>query len=235
MLKPSSLRKVLFSTPTKKPSSDGLPASQHPKSEVAQTPPHYKSLSETISIKLALVGDSQAGKTCLAKRFSEDSFSEQYYATHTVNVLERRIRLGGDKDVIFSLWDVGGDSIADEMLPMSCVDATVIIFVFDLVRVESLENVKELYRKVRTHNSLARSVLVGAKFDLFLDLDPEDQEHVCTLARRYALAMKSPLVFTSASYSVNVQKLFKIVSTLCFGVDCKVEKMSKVGEPLIEY
>jgi GTP-binding protein of the ras superfamily involved in termination of M-phase len=78
-------------------------------------------------------------------------------------------------------------------------------------------------------------VLVGAKFDLFLDLEPDDQAHICTLSRRYALAMKSPLVFTSASYSINVQKLFKIVSGLCFGVDCKVERVSAMGEPIIEY
>jgi len=237
--------KAFFSSPNKKPPSGGGEASNAnamttPMSKYAaesnSTPPFYKSPSETVSIKMALVGDTQAGKTCLAKRFSEDTFAEQYHPTFTVNVSERRIRLGGDRDVIFSLWDLGGGkNQVDEMLPMACVDATVIVFVFDLARLESLEDVKELYRKVRTHNSMARAVLVGAKFDLFVDLDPEDQERICTLSRRYALAMKSPLIFTSAAYAINVQKLFKIVSGLCFQVDVKVEKISKVGEPLIEY
>ena len=39
-------------------------------------------------------------------------------------------------------------------------------------------------------------------------------------ARRYAKAMKAPLIFSSASHSINVQKLFKILLSRVF--DLKV-------------
>jgi GTPase SAR1 family protein len=147
--------KVLFSSPRKRSVEVPVPKAASGSSEPTTPVPKLSSASsvsslvECVALKVALVGDAQAGKTSLARRFQEDRFAEEYHPTFAVNVLERRIRLGGDRDVVFSLWDVGGKVQVDEMLPMACVDATVIAFVFDLTRLESLENVKEMYRKVR--------------------------------------------------------------------------------------
>lgn len=74
--------------------------------------------------------------------------------------------------------------------------------------------------------------LVGTKYDHFNTFAPDEQEEITRQvsysfissclwtplnlvswdqARRFAKAMKAPLIFCSTSHSINVQKIFKIV------------------------
>jgi GTP-binding protein of the ras superfamily involved in termination of M-phase len=79
----------------------------------------------------------------------------------------------------------------------------------------------------------AQAFLVGTKFDLFTTLPPEEIDEIDKLARKYAKAMKAPLVFSSASHSINVQKMFKIVLSKVFDLKCTVAEIVEVGEPLL--
>jgi GTP-binding protein of the ras superfamily involved in termination of M-phase len=79
----------------------------------------------------------------------------------------------------------------------------------------------------------AQAFLVGTKFDLFSTLPPEEVDEIDKLARKYAKAMKAPLVFSSASHSINVQKMFKIVLSKVFDLKCTVAEIVEVGEPLL--
>ena len=45
--------------------------------------------------------------------------------------------------------------------------------------------------------------------------------------------MKAPLIFSSASHSVNVQKMFKIVLSKVFDLKSTVDEIVEVGEPLL--
>ena len=54
-------------------------------------------------------------------------------------------------------------------------------------------------------------------------------------ARRFAKAMKAPLIFSSTSHSINVQKIFKIVLSKVFDLKCNLEMVTNVGEPILEY
>jgi Gtp-binding protein of the ras superfamily involved in termination of M-phase len=45
--------------------------------------------------------------------------------------------------------------------------------------------------------------------------------------------MKAPLIFTSASHSINVQKIFKIVLSRVFDLKSTMETIEGVGEPLL--
>lgn len=54
-------------------------------------------------------------------------------------------------------------------------------------------------------------------------------------ARKFAKAMKAPLIFCSAQHSINVQKIFKIVLSKVFDLACNVKKISDLGAPIIEY
>ena len=78
--------------------------------------------------------------------------------------------------------------------------------------------------------------LVATKFDLFAQSTSMDkQRDMIAHARTFAKAMKSPLVFTSSSHSINMQQLFKIVLSKRFNLRCNVPRMSNVGEPILEY
>ena len=54
-------------------------------------------------------------------------------------------------------------------------------------------------------------------------------------ARKFARAMKAPLIFCSSSESVNVQKIFKIVLSKAFDLKCTIPTQSELGTPILEY
>ncbi len=48
-------------------------------------------------------------------------------------------------NITFSIWDLGGQREFINMLPLVCNDAAAILFMFDLSRIATLNNVKEWY------------------------------------------------------------------------------------------
>ncbi|KAG0312824.1 septum-promoting GTP-binding protein 1, partial [Dissophora globulifera] len=54
-------------------------------------------------------------------------------------------------------------------------------------------------------------------------------------ARKFAKAMKAPLIFCSTSHSINVQKIFKIVLSKAFDLKCTIPEISEPGAPILEY
>ena len=121
------------------------------------------------------------------------------------------------------------------MLPLVCNDAVAILFMFDLSRRSTLTNIKEWYRQVRGLNKNAFAFLVGTKFDLFCELSKKEQEDITKQAKEFAKAMKAPLIFTSSSHSINVQKTFKIVISKVFELKCTIPQITKTGDPLLIY
>eukprot|EP01032_Pedospumella_encystans_P015114 gene15114-17314_t len=185
-----------------------------------------------VVVKIGLVGDAQVGKTTLMVKYVENKFDEDYIQTLGVNFLEKTIVLR-NTEITFSIWDLGGQREFLSMLPLVCNDAVAIFFMFDLSRKSTLLSVKEWYRQARGLNRTAQAFLVGTKFDIFTTLPPEEIDEIDKLARKYAKAMKAPLVFSSASHSINVQKMFKIVLSKVFDLKCTVAEIVEVGEPLL--
>jgi hypothetical protein len=70
------------------------------------------------------------------------------------------------------------------------------------------------YRQARGFNKTAAAILVGTKYDNFASFSPEEQAELTKQARRYAKAMKAPLIFSSASHSINVQKVNSVLHFL---------------------
>jgi len=89
--------------------------------------------------------------------------------------------------------------------------------------------------QVRGHNATALAFLVGTKYDLFYALDEAERTETLALARKYAKAMKAPLVFCSASHGINVQKLFKLVFQRVFSIEPDVEQKHDVADAVLEY
>lgn len=188
--------------------------------------------AEPIVLKCGLLGDPAVGKSSMMTYFVEGRFTEDDIATLGVSTLEKTVRLRGNP-ITYSIFDVGGSAEFSHMLPLVCNDAVALIFMFDLSRRSSLLNIKEWYGQARQYNKSAHCFLVGSKFDLFALLPPEEQADIDKLARKYAKAMKSPLVFTSSSHAINVQKLFKLILAKAFDIKCNIQPIDQVGEPIL--
>uniref|UniRef100_A0A6U3ZUB0 Septum-promoting GTP-binding protein 1 n=1 Tax=Octactis speculum TaxID=3111310 RepID=A0A6U3ZUB0_9STRA len=188
--------------------------------------------NDSVVLKCGMVGDMQVGKTTLMVKYVENRLDEDYIQTLGVNFMEKSIMLR-DTEITFSIWDLGGQREFLSMLPLVCNEASAIFFMFDLSRKSTLISIKEWFRQARGLNRQAVSFLVGTKYDVFAAMPQEHQEDIDKQARKFAKAMKAPLVFTSATHSINVQKLFKVVLARVFDLRCTLENIEGVGDPLL--
>jgi len=136
-----------------------------------------------VVIKVGMVGDAQIGKTSLMVKYVEGSWDEDYIQTLGVNFMEKTISIR-NTEITFSIWDLGGQREFVNMLPLVCNDAVAILFMFDLTRKSTLNSIKEWYRQGRGFNKTAIPVLVGTKYDHFVNLSREEQEEISNQVRR---------------------------------------------------
>lgn len=54
-------------------------------------------------------------------------------------------------------------------------------------------------------------------------------------ARTYAKALNATLFFSSATYNINVNKIFKFITAKLFDLPWTVERNLTVGEPIIDF
>lgn len=181
-----------------------------------------------------MVGDSQIGKTSLMVKYVEGNFNEDYIQTLGVNFMEKTISLR-NTDITFSIWDLGGQQEYLHMLPLVCNDAVALLFMFDLSRKSTLTSIKNWYKQARLLNKTATPFLIGTKYDYFASLKMEEKKEMTLQARRFAKAMKAPLIFCSASHAINIHKIFKVVLAKVFDLKCTVEQITTIGDPIIEY
>jgi len=191
-------------------------------------------MTNSVVIKVGMVGDSQIGKTSLMVKYVEGSFDEDYIQTLGVNFMEKTISVRRTA-ITFSIWDLGGQREFVNMLPLVCNDAVAILFMFELTRKSTLNSIKEWYRQARGFNKTAVPFLIGTKFDTFTTMSREDQEQITTQSKRFAKAMRAPLIFCSTAESINVQKIFKIVLAKAFDLKCVIPEIEEVGEPVLLY
>lgn len=193
------------------------------------------SATNRVTVKVGMVGDSQVGKTSLMVKYVDGNFDEDYIQTLGVNFMEKTVSVRRS-EITFTIWDLGGQKEFLNMLPLVCNDAVAVLFMFDLTRKATLVSIKDWYRQARGYNKTAKAFLIGTKYDLFEKNTPEDDQKEITLqARKFARAMKAPLIFCSAADSINVQKIFKIVFSKVFDINCTLPKITEVGLPILEY
>lgn len=189
---------------------------------------------QQVMVKVGLIGDAQIGKTSLMVKYVNNTFDDDYIQTLGVNFLEKSVNIRNTQ-ITFSIWDLGGQREFINMLPLVCNDAAALVFMFDLTRKSTLNSVRNWYRQARGFNRTAVPLLVGTKFDMFYEMSDQEQLEITEQAKKYAQAMKAPLVFCSTAMGINVQKLFKIVLAKTFDLKLTIPELAATGEPILIY
>lgn len=190
--------------------------------------------SNKVELQVGMVGDAEVGKTSLMVKYVQDIYNNEYTQTLGVNFLKKKVHLGST-EIIFSIFDLGGQKEFVNMLPLTSVGSCCVIFLFDLTRPKTLTSVREWFRQSHGLNADSLAILVGTKYDLFIDMDTEYQERISRTAMKYAQVMNAPLVFSSSACSINVQKIFKIIISKIFGLTLTVPEINEIGDPLLIY
>ncbi|KAH3683710.1 hypothetical protein WICPIJ_005329 [Wickerhamomyces pijperi] len=169
-------------------------------------------------------------------KFINNEFIDTYRKTTGVNYMDKSYNLATTDIIEFSIYDLGGDPEYQNMLPLAVSDSLAICYCFDLTKKESLVNVERWWKltKIANENPDIVPVLIGTKYDLFVEKSLEYQEEMYIDSLKYAKALGSPIIFTSAAKSVNIQKILKVVTGLAFDLkNIDLPQFSRFGEPIL--
>ncbi|WCJ37197.1 Ras-related small GTP-binding family protein [Euphorbia peplus] len=194
----------------------------------------YSTDTDLVSLKISLLGDCHIGKTSFVIKYVGDEQEKKSLEMTGLTLMDKTLLVQGAR-ITFSLWDVGGDSRSVDHVPIACKDAVAILFMFDLTSRSTLNSVIEWYSEARKWNQTAIPILIGTKFDDFVQLPPNLQWPIVTQARAYAKAMKATLFFSSAKHNINVNKIFKFIMAKLFNLPWSVQRNLTIGEPIIDF
>ena len=121
-----------------------------------------------ISKKIVLVGHFGVGKTSLVRRFVDSAFSEDYLVTLGVQVKKKAVTLEGDL-INMIIWDLEGKTKVADMRSSYLLGSDAFIYVFDLTRPVTFDNLKENLDFISTNHPDTPLQLVGNKVDLFTE------------------------------------------------------------------
>lgn len=191
--------------------------------------------SDLVALKISLLGDSQIGKTSfLVKYVGDDEKEEGEPQTTGLNLMDKTLMVR-DARISYSIWEVGGDNKSQDNLHVACKDSVAILLMFDLTSRCTLNSIPTWYHRARKWNQTAIPILIGTKFDDFIQLPLDLQWAIASQARAYAKALNATLFFSSATYNINVNKIFKFITAKLFDLPWTVERNLTIGEPIIDF
>ncbi|GAV89453.1 Miro domain-containing protein [Cephalotus follicularis] len=190
--------------------------------------------SDLVPLKISLLGDCQIGKTSFLEKYVGNEKEQGGIQRNGLNLIDKTLMVKGAR-ISYSIWEVEGDEKFQDHIPIACKDSVAILIMFDLTSRCTLNSVIRWYQEARKWNQTAIPILIGTKFDDFIQLPIDLQWTIASQARAYAKALNATLFFSSATYNINVNKVFKFITAKLFDLPWTVERNLTIGEPLIDF
>ncbi|GMI87521.1 hypothetical protein like AT3G21700 [Hibiscus trionum] len=197
---------------------------------------HDRKDSDLVQLKISLLGDAQTGKTSFLMKYIGDENEDEQHDIHEkgLNLMDKTFFVSGAR-IYYCIWEVDGVDKSQDHIPLACKDSVAILFMFDLTSRCTLNNIIDWYQEARKWNQTAIPILIGTKFDDFIELPLDLQWTIASQARAYAKAINATLFFSSATYNINVSKIFKFITAKLFDLPWTVERNLTIGEPIIDF
>lgn len=123
-------------------------------------------MSNELTLKVVVIGDSSVGKTCVSLRYLTGEFSSQTRPTIAAGFCNAKVKLG-KTDIDLLIWDTAGQEAYRGLTSQYYRDAKVALIVFDLTNPATLNSVTEWHQRLTDANrESVVCVLVGNKSDL---------------------------------------------------------------------
>jgi small GTP-binding protein len=151
--------------------------------------------------KILLIGDFAVGKTSLIRRYIDNSFSDDYLTTIGVKISKKRL-IVQDIECEMLIWDIEGATTVKKISQSYFQGASGAIFVCDISRNTTVEDLKEHINNFLTINNNAKYVIAYNKVDLLSTGAKED------LANK----LLDNEFITSAKNNENVTQLFETLA-----------------------
>ncbi|CAL6045646.1 Rab2a [Hexamita inflata] len=161
----------------------------------------------TNEFKVALVGDTAVGKTCIATRFTTNTFNKQEISSNSAAFYKKTVSVQ-DQYVKFQIWDTAGQECYKSLAPMYYRSAIAVLIVFDLSRPKTFEEVRYWVNEVQQKGSQnTQLILLGNKVDI--EARAVSQE----LGKQFAKQVGAKYYECSAATGEGVQQLFEEIAS----------------------
>ena len=171
-----------------------------------------------IVFKIIVVGDAGVGKTSLALRYTQNTFTEEYIVTIGVNFLSKLVKINNDR-VKLQIWDTGGQERFAYIRPSYYKGATGAIITYDITNRESFIHLPRWLKELDKYCEGLITVLVGNKADL------EDRRQVeYSEGEDFAKSYSLPFFETSAKENKNVVDVFEYLARAIYNEKIRKEE-----------
>ena len=144
--------------------------------------------------KILLLGDFSVGKTSLVRRYVDGAFDDKYLTTIGVKISKKLVEVDGVECELL-IWDVEGSTPSKKISLGYYRGASGAIFVTDVTREETLENLQEHKDIFLSENPDAQYVTAYNKADMLSEIARER-------------IVEDDIFLTSAKDDENVEELF---------------------------
>ncbi|MFQ5883538.1 MAG: Rab family GTPase [Thermoplasmata archaeon] len=170
--------------------------------------------SDTMKMKICLVGEGAVGKTSLIRRFVLDAFDDRYVSTLGAKITKKEMTFaapnnGSEVHIDMTIWDIMGEKGFRDLLKEAYFHgAQGILAVCDVTRENTLPDLESWISAIETVTGKIPIAFLANKIDLKDQLTFTEND-----IRRMSGKYQSPYLFTSAKTGENVEKAFKEIAT----------------------
>lgn len=156
------------------------------------------------SLKIITSGEGRVGKTSLLQRYVNNKFRKRYGMTIGVDFFSKYVNID-DKKITLSLWDFGGQRRFRTLLERFISGSDGALFMFELNKIETLENVADWVKILRKEKDLP-IILIGTKSDLIDNLSNTDKIYIERMKEKYNFI---DFIKTSSKLNINIYLAFE--------------------------
>lgn len=175
-------------------------------------------MTKKLVLKLILLGDPGVGKTSLISQYVRSVFQHSYKLTIGLDISSKEVGLEDGRRALLSINDIGGQERFASIRQMFFRGAHLAMFVYDLTRPESLQNIKNVWYDElskfkdpkQSFHEPPVSILVGNKADLedLIMIEDDEAERV---AKEIGVEQH---ITTSAKSNQNVNEAFTMLANV---------------------
>ena len=178
---------------------------------------------ETKAVKVALMGDSEVGKTAICHAFLEVDFILGGTSTIGIDRYDKKIKLKNKKEIKLILWDTAGQERYRSAAFKTIRSVHAIALVFDVTKRKSFDNVNIWLNEIKENFNNPCLILFGNKSDI----EKENWEITTEEIEQFAKKRNMSYFETSAKTRKGIDEGFSHIANVAYE---KIEANKKIEE-----